>query len=550
MKFKKSLCAALVLAMALSITACSPGSENNPSGTGDDGSGTNSTVGSFTEGTAPPIDETADAGKVKYLTYENEGAFEGSSSELIALFKERYNGTFDVDRSCTSLDYSEKLGVAIATGDSPDLTRYEGWTFPHGMSYNMFTCLDSYFDIDSDLWKDMKGTIEQYAYNGKHFYFPYRKTTSFALNYNNRVLEENGMPDPMQYVKDNTWTWSKFEEMLKQWKDIDPVNNISYNGVGALAFSGTTGKKIIDIKDGEIINNLKDPDIVRCMQWLEELKKQGLIGATAEQQAAGMTSGYIDPGQAFVGESGSHLLFLGMEPGWAHPAAMEGLWNKKEVGEMKFIPFPRDEQADKWYQYTGTFGYLVPAGAKNVKGALDWITLLREEEIDPENVASAKDEATDDSPAYYSTCPNADCGDTSENADDKGRHVYTTEEDEQGVTVCPVCGTPRKEKYKAVWSEEQWDLYMTMMNDGELLTLMYDNLYGFNNDFKSLFVDGNETLLDGLCFGADYTSYTSEMEAIYGSVEGYLQPYRDRMKADANGEEVTTTPPQTEENAE
>ena len=109
MKFKRTLCLLLTAALALSISACSGGGEN-PTNTGDNGGSSEasqSTVGSFTEGTAPPIDATADAGRVKYLTYENEGAFEGSSSELITLFKERYNGTFDVDRSCNSLSYSD-----------------------------------------------------------------------------------------------------------------------------------------------------------------------------------------------------------------------------------------------------------------------------------------------------------------------------------------------------------------------------------------------------------------------------------------------------------
>ena len=519
----KILSVMLTAAMALSVTAC-----NNEGSGGNDGP--------FVEAAAPDIDPNAETGIVTYLTYETN--FTTSSAEMLTLFKERYNGEIEVQTGPTSMNYFEMLGTRIATGDSPDLIRYEWMAFPHGMSYNMFTPLDKYVDFDSDLWIGMKETAEQYAYNGKHYYVPYINTTYFALNYNNRVLEENGIPDPMQYVKDGSWDWNKFEDMLKRWKDIDPVNHISYNGVSALPFAFTTGKKMIEVTpDGQILNNLRDADVVRCMQWLEGLRKNNLTGASAEQLEAGRNNGYTDPGEAFVD---GYLLFLGMEPTWTYGAAKEALDGKSIPNEMKFIPFPRDPQADKWYQATDTFGYLIPAGAKNVKGAFDWITLLRTEEVDAENIANARSKACDNSPEYYPICANADCGDTA-NPDSKGRHTFTSEENAAGVDTCPSCGTARREKYKVVWTEEQWDMYQEMLIDGEKYTLLYDNLYGFSTDFKDLFVDSNDNLLTGVLFND--VSYNQRVEEIWGAVEGYLQPYRDRMAADARGEEVTTTPP-------
>lgn len=537
---KKLSAVVLSAAVALSITGC--GNETgNQGGSGDAGGEGSSTTTSFNtsfeEATAPEIDKDAPTGTIKYFTYESN--FNGASADMITLFKERYNGTIEVENTATSLTYSEMLGAKIATGDSPDIVRYEGWAFPHGSSYNMFTPLDSYIDLDSDLWIDIKEVANQFEYNGKHFYVPYMTCPHFALNYNNRILEENGMPDPIQYVYDNTWDWNKFEEMLKRWKDIDPEKHIAYNGVGALSFSYTTGKKIIDVENGNIINNLKDPDIVRCMQWLENLKKQYLVGASPDQIAAGMPSGFVDPGEAF---KDGNLLFLGMGATWTYEAAKESLDKANIPNEMKYIPFPRDPQADAWYQLSTTYGYLVPAGAKNVKGAVDWITLLRTEQTDPENMANEKAKLCDDSVAYFPICANVDCGDT-ENGDDKGRHTFTKEENESGMTTCPVCGTPRKEKYKVVWTEEQYDMNQELITDGERFTLVYDYLYGFSNDFKGLFVDGNDNLLDGLLFG-EVPSYTQRVEEIWGAVEGYLQPYRDRMQADARGEEVTTTPPE------
>ncbi|MCH5200174.1 MAG: carbohydrate ABC transporter substrate-binding protein [Oscillospiraceae bacterium] len=521
----KILSVLLTGAVVLSMTAC-----NNEGG------------GIFSAVEAPDIDPDAATGVVTYFTYETN--FMTDNAEMLTLFRERYNGSIDVQTGATSLNYFEMLGTKIATGDSPDLIRYEWMAFPHGMSYNMFTPLDKYIDFDDPLWSGMKETAEQYAYNGKHFYVPYMHSTYFALLYNNVVLKDNGInDDPIEYVKNNTWDWPTFEGMLKRWMDINP-NNVGYNGVSALPFAFTTGKKMIEITpDGQILNNLMDTDVVRCMDWLEGMRKNGLTGATAEKAAEGKYNGYTDPQEAFKPFSmdGGLLMFLGMEPTWAYGAAKQALDAAGIENEIKFIPFPRDPQADKWYQATDTYGYLIPAGAKNVKGAMDWITLLRTEEIDPENIANAKAKACDSTAQAQPQCLNRKCNDTI-NPDALKRHVYTDEENAAGVMVCPSCNTPREMIYKVVWTEEQWDMYQEMLVDGEKYTLLYDNLYGFSTDFKNLFVDDNRNLLTSVLFGDNEKSYTQRANEIMGSVEGYLQPYRDRMAADARGEEVTTTP--------
>lgn len=76
---------------------------------------------------------------------------------------------------------------------------------------------------------------------------------------------------------------------------------------------------------------------------------------------------------------------------WTYIAATEQLQNPKgvdndifdTVSEFAFVPFPRDPQADAYYQGYDTFGYLVPKGAKNMDGALEFINLNRAYDVDP-----------------------------------------------------------------------------------------------------------------------------------------------------------------------
>ena len=54
-----------------------------------------------------------------------------------------------------------------------------------------------------------------------------------------------------------------------------------------LMFANTTGVKMIDVTDSDIVNNLKNENIERAMSFLSAMRKEGLIG-----------DGYIDPGRS------------------------------------------------------------------------------------------------------------------------------------------------------------------------------------------------------------------------------------------------------------
>lgn len=81
-----------------------------------------------------------------------------------------------------------------------------------------------------------------------------------------------------------------------------------------------------------------------------------------------------------------------------------------------------------------------------------------------------------------------------------------------------------------------------MRGEGNRFTLLFDNCYGFSSDVSNLFESGETPILNGPVFND--VSYTSAVESLYNVLEGYLQPYRDRMTADARGEKVTTTYPE------
>ena len=150
-RINKIISVILAAASALCATACQNGSEAEGAGTTVGQTDKNGDI-SFTEAQTAAIDEEAPTGKVVYLSYESNF----DSSDIVSLFEKEYGATFEQIMCQSGNAYFDKLGTLISTGSSPDLVRYEWKCFPHGISYNMYTPLYSYIDIDSYLWNDMK----------------------------------------------------------------------------------------------------------------------------------------------------------------------------------------------------------------------------------------------------------------------------------------------------------------------------------------------------------------------------------------------------------
>lgn len=504
MKMKRTAAALLAASLALGVCSCNSdsgrGSTTTPAQSANASPAANGQSPAdviMEEAQVVDIDENQETGTIKILIYYD---LVTASADLVDLFETRYGGSIEQQICSSGTAYFEQLGTLVASDLSPDIVRYEWASFPHGISRNMYTPVDSYIDLDSDLWSEMKPLADEFLYNGKHYYVPYKVSSNFALNYNRLSLQEYGLADPLEMYHNGEWNWSAFRDLITKWCDAD-ANHVGYTGVGAGSFVSTTGIKLIDVKDNQIINNLKNENVQRAMEFCENLCRQGLTG-----------NGYVDPGEAFLD---GNLLFLGMEPTWTYGAACESLYKKSIEYDMAFVPFPKDDLADQYYLAYDSFGYMIPSGAKNVKGAVDWITLNRVEEVDPENVAKRKAEETDPSTKYYPKCP--EC-----------KYSFVEHETED-LTVCPECNTARRVKFNAYYSEEQYEVLLDLTTpERGKFSFIFDNCHGFNSDLNILFEGaGESSMLDGPMW--DNSSFTQLREESYNAVESILDDYRNRM---------------------
>lgn len=99
----------------------------------------------------------------------------GDIKPAVKLFEETYGGTIDYQQIPWA-GRIEKLQTLISSGDSPDLVDKEDMTFPYMMSKNVYRDMTEYFEkyMDEPHWTEgYKELIERFAWNGKHYYYPW-----------------------------------------------------------------------------------------------------------------------------------------------------------------------------------------------------------------------------------------------------------------------------------------------------------------------------------------------------------------------------------------
>ena len=512
----------LTLCMAMIVSS---GSCNQGGGRGAEQSADTTTNAAFT--TEDPnkeidiqidYDEMADIGEVDAVNEEGAGKLWESGKtaghikvlswfdfhniapekDIAELYAERFGGTVETE-VVSSLEVINRLGVLMAAGQSPDIMRMQDEFFPSFFLDNRFTPMDDWIDIDSPLWSDMKDVSEKFAYNGQHYYYPYAVTaTEYGITYCSAELEEIGAPDPMELYFEGNWTWNEFEEICLQWKASNSDKYpIAWPGTLGVQLAATTGTPVIEFTGTEIKNNLKDPNVVRSMEFIEKLVREECFW-----------EGWHGPDAL---ESWLGTLFFIMPLDWAYPCGQE-IWFKNQFeGEIRTVPMPRDPNSDKYYMYGKTSGYVVPSGTSNPQGAAAFLLASRIWATDPDVVDAQREELLYDGGYFYIKC--AEC-----------KYKFENERDEIDA-VCPECNAPRKAKYKTTYTDKQMQIYDDLL-DPSKFTFVFDCHRGFGDDMSQYMIDVFDTPISSL----GENGYTYQLDSYYNTFESVFDEYRADMK--------------------
>ncbi len=500
MKTKRIIAACLSAALMVGVTACvdeAPVNSGNngvvpqtssqtttPASSADpnDDAATDKEVKELTGGSYEP---SGNAGTIKYLGFYSLEKDAKGRDQCLIFKSDVYGGDIVTETGPSGDGYFEKLSTKIASDDSPDIVTYDAFLYPGTVSKGMFEALDDYIDYNSPLWEGMADIIDSYAYKGKHYYYPHRTTTSWSLNYSKKTIEENNLPDPYELYKNGEWTWNEWRDMMIQFCNLSENNvGIYTTDYSLLPFIATTGTVLVDVKsDGTITNNMFDPNVTRAMGFYETLYRDGVMYAK-------QFGDWVSP-QVFAVHC-DELLFNAVEPEWSYIASTENLQNPTgtesdihdTVSEFAFVPWPRDPEADEYYQAIDTYGFLIPKGAKNISGAVDFINLFRVYDTDPEVIATVREEHIHPQPEYYT----------------EGKYAG-------------------ERKWKMTWGEQEYDLWREMCDPANF-TFVMEDVRGFNSNFWQQY---GQLLCDVLYNGDSWTQRSEEFAPV---VEATIEEYR------------------------
>ena len=415
--------------------------------------------------------------------------------EIAKLFAERFGGTVETE-IVSSLEIYDRLGILMASGQSPDIMRVSDMFYPSYYINNRFTALDDWLDKDSPTWAELGDIIDSFGYNRNHDDFPYALTaTEYGITYNAKDIEELGMTDPMDLYFAGEWDWNAFEDIMMRWKnDHTDKYPLSWPTNFAAQLAATTGVSVIEMKDTQIINTLKDPNVVRAMEFIEKLYREEIFW-----------DGWHGPDQL---DSWSGTLFFMMPLDWALTCGQEFWFRNNYEGEIRSVPMPRDPESDTYYLYGITSGYVVPSGASNVQGAVSYILASRMYASDPEVVAADREEKMYNGGYFYAKCP--EC-----------KHQFESERDDVNAT-CPECGAPRKPKYKLTYTPEQMQIYDDLV-DPTKFTFVFSCHPGFGTDTANNLTE----IFDSLSSQGEHYSY--KLDEYYNAIETELDKYRALM---------------------
>ena len=290
----------------------------------------------------------------------------GKSTPIeLAIFQSRYGGEVKFHNVDWSSRY-DTLANAINGDEGIDFFPASDLdAFPKGAIKDMFVPIDDYIDFNDPLFADMKSTMDLFQWKGKHYVIANAVSgDNCVVIYNKDTIEENGLKDPAKLFAEGNWNWDTFTDELTQFVDVDN-NQFGIDGWWFEAgLSATCGVPYIDVKDGKLVNNLKDPAIERLQNWMFELGTKGLVAIGVGDYGWNAMPNYIGEGKTLFFPCGAWALY---NDSW-----------KKDYGEnAMFVPMPKDPNADAYYIPCGLDGYVLVKGGKNPEGVAKFAACKR-----------------------------------------------------------------------------------------------------------------------------------------------------------------------------
>jgi len=306
--------------------------------------------------------------KIKTMGEDITVLIAGSSDSLgCQVNEQRYaqlcNGKVNWVSSEGYSELQQKLASMHMSDEAPDIYPFSNQDYPSILYKGILAPLDDLIDLNNEVFSDIKIYIDGLRWDGQCYVVPEIGTTR-DLFVNKQILIDAGIPEsewPDAQYKAGTWTWDSMLDIIKRVSNPDEGIYGFYSGYNLLyAFACSAGADFVKLTEDGLADNTKSEEVTRAMNMMKTI----------------YTNTTYCPALSGTGESGIELfkrgklcLFYDM----LEQTSNEILGEQLQNGDIFFAPFPRDPKIDKIYRMGDIAGISIPAGAKNVNGAVAYI---------------------------------------------------------------------------------------------------------------------------------------------------------------------------------
>jgi len=384
---KRIIALSLLMAMILGMCSCSESSNDSKV----ESSGKTSKSTTITTkpdiGEPPPLSyyferslrelESTEILGFTYLHLDPRESIDDEPNPALDLFERTYDGKVSYYMTTYEEKYDD-LAAVILAGREPDFISINDMDlFPECAIKDMIIPIDDYFDLESPLWEDTKETADKFIFQGKRYVSIVRNEPSYVMVYNKNTIQENGLDDPVELFDNGEWNWDTFADMCIEFtnpaKDKYALGGWYYEH----ALMQSSGMPLIELKDGEIYNNIYSETYAEVNDFMYNLQKNGICCPKHENNE-NIRDGIEGSG---IG-SGLTLFYpIGL---WTleQPPSVTEVYGDVSAGEVMFVPVPCNPESDVTYVPSKPYGFCFVKGGKNPEGVAAFLDCARYCELD------------------------------------------------------------------------------------------------------------------------------------------------------------------------
>ena len=172
-------------------------------------------------------------------------------------------------------NYVQEISALINSGDSPDIIRYNDPS-PHKLYLTQDVEKATGYDFKGDIWDNQ--LTSAYSVNGKIYGVNLKNTFNqqpMVVTYSMSTINRYKLEDPYTLWKNGEWTYDKFIEMCKDFKE--ETGRPAWMTSGHLEMLYFNNVNMINFDGKKYTNNISDANVLKSLQSAANLRADGIV---------------------------------------------------------------------------------------------------------------------------------------------------------------------------------------------------------------------------------------------------------------------------------